>query len=75
MGLYDYSNLLGEMRKNGFTQEKLAKSIGISEVSLNLSLNNKRTFKQKEITKICECLNIPIEDVQLYFFTHELKKS
>ena len=67
---YDYSYLLGKMKERGFTQESLSKGIGISAVSLNLSLNNKRTFKQEEITKICETLNIPIENVQIYFFKH-----
>lgn len=67
---YDYSHLLGKMKERGFTQASLSKGIGISEVSLNLSLNNKRTFKQEEITKICETLDIPIENVQIYFFKH-----
>lgn len=72
---YDYSYLLGKMKERGFTQESLSKCIGISAVSLNLSLNNKRTFKQDEITKICETLNIPIENVQIYFFNYQLKIS
>lgn len=70
MQSYDYSKLLGKMREQGFTQEKLAKSIGISETSVNLSLNNKRNFRQNEILKITEVLGIPAEHLEQYFFAH-----
>lgn len=70
MQSYDYSKLLGRMKEQGFTQEKLAKSIGISETSVNLSLNNKRNFRQNEILKITEVLSIPVENLEQYFFAH-----
>ena len=37
--------------ERGFTQEKLAKTIGISECSMNFSLNNKRNVRQDEISR------------------------
>lgn len=67
----DYSKLKGLMREKGVTQAELAKKIGISESSLNLKLNDKTEFKQREISKICEILNI-IGGVDLYFFTKKL---
>ncbi len=65
---YDYSKLLGRLREKKITQSELAKKLGISETSLNFSLNNKRPFKQSEISQICDCLTIPDECIDTYFF-------
>lgn len=66
--VYDYSKLLGRLREKKITQSELARKLGISETSLNLSLNNKRPFKQSEISGICDCLVIPAECIDSYFF-------
>ena len=66
--IYDYSKLLGRMREKGVTQGDLACKIGISEPTLNLTLNNKRRFKQDEISKICVVLDIPVAEIEFYFF-------
>lgn len=70
--LYDYSKLLGKIREKGFTQVSLAEALGISETTLNLSLGNKRAFKQDEILKVCDILSIPLENVTDYFFATKL---
>lgn len=67
---YNYSKLSGRMKEYGYTQESLSKGIGVSETTLNLSLNNKRNFKQDEMLKICELLHISNERLTEYFFTH-----
>ena len=67
---YDYSKLSGRMKEYGYTQESLSKGIGVSETTLNLSLNNKRNFKQDEMLKICELLHISNEMLTDYFFVH-----
>lgn len=69
---YDYSKLLGRLREKGFTQSDLAQKIGLSECSLNFSLNNKRPFRQSEISKICEVLLISSDQIITYFFTKAL---
>lgn len=74
MEIRDYSELLGRMRSRGFTQARLAKSIGISETSMNLALNNKREFKQSEIQQTCLALEIPFEEIAKYFFAKKLLK-
>ena len=70
--VYDYSKLLGKMRERGFTQEKLAKTLGLSECSVNLTLRNKRNFRQDEISKIVDALGIDPRSIEEYFFTHKL---
>ena len=72
---YNYAKLTGRMRERGYTQESLAKALGISACSLNLTLNNKRNFRQDEILRASELLDIPPSDFTGYFFDHQLKKS
>lgn len=70
MSSYDYSRLLGRIKEYGFTQATLSKQLNISETSLNLSLNNKREFKQEEMLSACDVLNIPLANIAEYFFAH-----
>lgn len=66
---FNHSKLLGRMREYGFTQESLAKAIGINESTLNGKLNGKGFFTTKEIDRICELLDIPNELIGIYFYT------
>lgn len=70
--VYDYSKLLGRMREKDYTQSTLSKAVGMSEVSLNVKLGNKVNFKQSEITRICNALDIAADNIPLYFFAREL---
>ena len=72
MERYDYRKLLGKMREQKVTQEVLAEKVGISATSMNLSLNNKRDFRQEEILVICESLDISLSDIPTYFFTKDI---
>lgn len=71
MERYNYGKLLGRMREKRMTQTCLAKKVGISETSMNFSLNNKRDFKQEEILSVCEQLEIPLSRIPEYFFCRE----
>ena len=70
--MYDYAKLLGRMKERGYTQQSLARNIGISECTLNLKLNNKRGFKQDEIVAVGNLLGISSCESPEYFFTHGL---
>lgn len=65
---YNYQKLLGKIREKGFTQESLAEAAHISPASLNLKLNNKREFRQSEMQKIFDTLELPIGSIAKYFF-------
>ena len=67
---YDYSKLLGRIKEKHYTQAQLASAIGINPSSLNLKLNNNLNFKQDEILKISDLLNIDYSEISLYFFKH-----
>lgn len=49
----------------GLKQEDLAKYLGLSIQTINMKLNNKRSFKLQEINKICNLLKI--DDLQQRF--------
>ena len=65
---YNYDKLKGRMRELGITQATLAKRIGISPCSLNLTLRNRRNFRQDEIQRACAALQLRAEDIEIYFF-------
>ena len=71
--MYDYSKLLGRIKECGFTQETLSKRIGIAESSMCLKLNNKADFRHREISLICEALEIEISEIGVYFFTPKVR--
>lgn len=72
---FDYSKLLGRIREKGMTQKSLSEELGIGLNSLNLKLANKAYFKQQEIRRICEILEIDDGEVGLYFFTQKVQKN
>lgn len=72
MKQYDYGKLLGRMKERGYTQAALARVLGISECSLNFSLNNKRNFKQDEILGVIKALGLPVSSIEEYFFARKL---
>ena len=67
---YDYSKLLGRMKEKNITQDQLAKMIGLQPPTLSQKLNNKAKFKQAEISKICDILDIAANEIGVYFFAH-----
>ena len=65
---FNYSKLLGKMKECGFTQEQLAKAIGINKGTLSMKLNSKFSFSQDEILAICKVLNIPVSEISEFFY-------
>jgi putative cro repressor len=68
MGKYNYSKLLGRLTELGIDREKFADIIGIKRTSLYKRLNSELQFKQDEINKAIQALNISQIDVWEYFF-------
>lgn len=71
---YNYSKLIGRFTEVYGTQVRFCKELGISQRSLSLKLHNKTPFKQKEITRAAELLDIPEGEIQHYFFTLAVQK-
>lgn len=66
---YNYSKLNGRIVEVCGTQGEFAKRMGLSERSISLKLNSKMTFRQDEIQKAVDILNLTNAEIQAYFFT------
>lgn len=66
--VYDYSKLNGRISEKLGSKQKYAKELDISYLSLYKKMKNEREFKASEIVKSCEVLDIPFNEVGLYFF-------
>ena len=70
---YDYAQLLGRITAKKFkTQADFAAAMKMSARTLSSKLNNLIDFKQKEILKACELLDINTAEIPVYFFTPEV---
>ena len=72
---FDYRKLLGRITEKVGTQAKFAQMIALSERTVSLKLNGKIAFKQDEIIRAAEVLQIPKEEIGTYFFTDEVQAS
>lgn len=63
---YDHKRLIGLMRENGYSQEKLSREMGISETALWNKLHCRSDFTDTEIFIIMKILGIV--DPVPYFF-------
>ena len=69
---YEYSELKGQIRKKVGTDYELAQKIGISRNYLSKILNNKAVFNQPLMESIITVLQIPNDQIALFFFTKKV---
>ena len=63
------SNLLkATIIKNGDTQEKLAKDMGLQTSALNMRINGKIEFRRNEIIFIKQRYNLSSDEIDSIFF-------
>lgn len=68
---FDFNKLKGRIKEKVNTQENFAKELNISVPSLIKKLNNKSQFTQTEINKARTILDIPDNDLNIYFFSEK----
>lgn len=66
---FDYSKLRGRIVEKFGTQQAFAMELGLSDVAVSSKLNGHTYFKQTEIAKAINVLDIAPGDVTTYFFT------
>lgn len=66
---FEYKPLKVRIRRYYGSQEEFAKSLNLSANSLNMKLNNKRCFTQREIYTMIQRLDIKKPEIIEYFFT------
>lgn len=69
MQKFDYSKLIARIKEKGLNNQQVANLVGISEGQFCHKLKSEYSFKQGEMVKIIEILNIPPEEINDYFFT------
>lgn len=68
----DYSKLKGRIVEKFGSQNEFCKALGCTPQSLSQKLNGKNLFSMIDILKIVELLEIPVEEIHLYFFTKKV---
>lgn len=72
---FDYSSLNGKIIEKFGTQYNFSVAMGMSERSLSLKLNNKVSWKDRDIEKARKLLDISEKEMHLYFFKPKVQIS
>ena len=67
----EYARLRGRIRALYQTQASFARSMELSECALSQKLNGHTEWTADEIRKACEILEIPADELHIYFFYAE----
>lgn len=70
---FNYAKLRGKIVEMYGSQTKFAEAMGISDRMLSLRMNGKSGWKQADIVKACELLQLDASDITLYFFNIEVQ--
>lgn len=65
----NYAELRGRIKARYGEQGSFAAAMGMDPSTLSMKLTGKSEWYRPEIVRACELLDIPIEEVHLYFFT------
>ena len=71
---FKYAKLSGKIKEKFKTQERFAVAMDMSSRSISLKLNNKREWKQNEIDKACELLDISTNEIGEFFFASNVQR-
>lgn len=73
--MFDYSLLEQSIKEKFFSKERFADKLGIGRTSLFSKLTGKTQFKQSEILRAAELLDIDKTEISQYFFTLKVLKT
>ena len=68
---YDYSKLRGRIIEKFGTIGNFQKHLNISNVVLSKKMNNRVRLSHDDITQWADLLEIPMDQIGVYFFTHK----
>lgn len=71
----DFSKLSGKIVEKYGTQYNFAVALGLSERSLSLKLNNKVGWRDEEMERAIDLLDLDLNDIPAYFFTNLVQAS
>lgn len=65
---FKYKKLLGKIKEKYGTQYNFSIAMGLSERTISMKLNSQRPWTDKEMEKAIDILEIPVNQIHLYFF-------
>lgn len=65
---FNYSKLKGRIIEKYGTQRNFAREMNLSEKTLSSKLKNITSWKNDDISRACDLLEIPMEEIPVYFF-------
>ena len=65
---FNYAKLKGRIKEKYETQGDFAKAIGLTPTTFSFKINGKAKWKQDEIVKAAELLEISRDEIAEYFF-------
>ena len=71
----DFSKLSGKIVEKYGTQYNFAIALGLSERSLSLKLNNKVGWRDEEMERAIDLLDLDLNDIPAYFFSNLVQVS
>lgn len=75
MRRYDYSKLRGRIKERVGTEGEFARRIGRSQNYVSKVFRNGTYWGQEDIDVGAELLEIPVDEIGVYFFTPEVHKN
>lgn len=72
---FNYSKLRGRIVEKYGNQSGFSQQMGMSEHTLSKKMTGKVSWKQPEIVRACDVLDISACDIPLYFFTNKVQQS
>lgn len=63
-----FKNLRMRMVQMDFCQEELSKASGIPKATLSQRINGNRPFDAYQISALCKVLDIPLDQIGMFFF-------
>ncbi len=73
--VYDYSKLKGRIKEKFNTQKSFADAMHISSQTISYKVNNNVEWTQAEIDKAITLLDIPAEEIHVYFFAKKVENN
>ncbi|RAN53811.1 DUF739 domain-containing protein [Dolosigranulum pigrum] len=70
---FNYSKLKGRIIEKYGTQRNFAREMNLSEKTLSSKLKNVTSWKNDDISRACDLLEIPMEEIPVYFFEVEVQ--
>ena len=72
---FDYSKLRGRIVEKFGTMSVFAKAMGWSLRTMSLKMTNARFWKQSDIEKAINLLEIDAADIPIYFFVRKVQSA